>query len=227
MFSESLTVRILGDSSQFRGEMESAFALLDRFEDRLATLDRSASLGRLASQFGAVEQGIGRAGSAADRLIVRLRQLSAIPVSLNIRPALGALNALAQSVEAVTARVSILRTIGFGGFGGSLPFGGPIRRFASGGLVTGPGGVDQVPAFLTAGEYVLRRPAVDRLGREFLEQLNSVSAAPRAESPRHEGDTSNVSYFGDIAVNVRSGTDVASLIRDLRFESSRRRERRG
>ena len=39
-------------------------------------------------------------------------------------------------------------------------WGGKIQRFAKGGLVEGPGGIDNVPAMLTAGEYVVPKEEV-------------------------------------------------------------------
>ncbi len=43
-----------------------------------------------------------------------------------------------------------------------------------GGLVKGPEGIDKVPARLTAGEFVIRKNAVDLLGEGFLQSLNSL-----------------------------------------------------
>ena len=41
-------------------------------------------------------------------------------------------------------------------------WGGKIKHFAKGGLVKGPGGIDNVPAMLTAGEYVVPREEVQK-----------------------------------------------------------------
>jgi hypothetical protein len=52
-----------------------------------------------------------------------------------------------------------------------------ILGFNSGGLVPVQyfaGGGDVVPAMLTPGEYVLRKSAVDAIGRERLAQLNAM-----------------------------------------------------
>jgi TP901 family phage tail tape measure protein len=50
------------------------------------------------------------------------------------------------------------------------------KRFAMGGPVYmqdgGPNGTDTVPAWLTPGEYVLRKDAVDALGTDLLDELN-------------------------------------------------------
>lgn len=58
---------------------------------------------------------------------------------------------------------------------------GGIKKFAGGGLVSGPGSAtsDSVPARLSAGEYVVRAAAVRQVGVAFLDSLNGLSAGPR------------------------------------------------
>ena len=51
--------------------------------------------------------------------------------------------------------------------------GGPIRRFATGGVVPGTGNRDTVPAMLTPGEFVIRKSSVRKLGAETLAQMNN------------------------------------------------------
>ena len=43
-----------------------------------------------------------------------------------------------------------------------------------GGIVEGPGGIDNVPANLTAGEYVIRKPAVDAFGTGLMDSINTI-----------------------------------------------------
>jgi hypothetical protein len=40
--------------------------------------------------------------------------------------------------------------------------GGKVKKYAKGGLVSGPGGIDNVPAMLTAGEYVIPKDVVSK-----------------------------------------------------------------
>ena len=58
---------------------------------------------------------------------------------------------------------------------------GGIKKFAGGGLVSGPGSAtsDSIPARLSAGEYVVRAAAVRQVGVAFLDSLNGLSADPR------------------------------------------------
>lgn len=58
---------------------------------------------------------------------------------------------------------------------------GGIKKFAGGGLVSGPGSAtsDSIPARLSAGEYVVRAAAVRQVGVAFLDSINGLSAGPR------------------------------------------------
>lgn len=58
---------------------------------------------------------------------------------------------------------------------------GGIKKFASGGLVSGPGSAtsDSIPARLSAGEYVVRAAAVREVGVAFLDSINGLSVGPR------------------------------------------------
>lgn len=51
-----------------------------------------------------------------------------------------------------------------------------VKGYAEGGLVTGPGGTDVVPGMLTAGEFVLNRNTVGRVGLGNIRDLNSGKA---------------------------------------------------
>ncbi len=53
-----------------------------------------------------------------------------------------------------------------------------MSKFAKGGLVKGPGGIDTIPAMLTKDEYVLNTAAVRNIGVNNLDKLNA-GKAPR------------------------------------------------
>lgn len=63
---------------------------------------------------------------------------------------------------------------------------GGVKKFASGGVVTGPGTStsDSIPARLSHGEYVVNARAVSRLGVSFLDAINGLSAGPRLSAGR-------------------------------------------
>lgn len=62
----------------------------------------------------------------------------------------------------------------FGGGGGSSRSGPPGKGMANGGFVTGGSGVlDDVPARLMGGEFVVRKSAVQKYGKSFFDRLNN------------------------------------------------------
>ena len=50
----------------------------------------------------------------------------------------------------------------------------PTQEFATGGIVRGPGGIDNVPAKLTAGEFVMSKGAVNKWGASTLASMNAA-----------------------------------------------------
>tara|TARA_B100001094_G_scaffold195009_2_gene189023 strand:+ start:1480 stop:2973 length:1494 start_codon:yes stop_codon:yes gene_type:complete len=52
-----------------------------------------------------------------------------------------------------------------------------VLEYNIGGIVKGPGGIDNVPAKLTAGEFIMSKKAVDKWGVSFFESLNAMSGA--------------------------------------------------
>ncbi|WP_019561443.1 tail protein [Caldimonas manganoxidans] len=63
---------------------------------------------------------------------------------------------------------------------------GNIKKFAAGGYVTGPGTStsDSIPARLSAGEYVIRAAAVQRVGVAFLDAINGLRTPPAWDGQR-------------------------------------------
>jgi hypothetical protein len=91
--------------------------------------------------------------------------------------------------------------------------------------------VDRVPALLTSGEFVLRRPVVERLGVAF---LNALNQARRLEGRPVRGSAvaapsvgTQVTNFGGVTVQVTQAADVNEVLRDLRVGERRLRVRRG
>lgn len=179
---ESLTIRILGDSSHLQRELDRAAERLVRFRAKLGEITgQPIAVDRLAGRFSALARPLERIGTLLDGILRRLDSLSRATIRIDVAPALRSLAALARSLDQVAARMRRISAINVGGGVGPLPFPapGPVRRFEQGGLVTGPLGTDRVPALLSAGEFVLRRPAVEQLGHNLLGALNRHQA-PRA-----------------------------------------------
>ena len=174
-FSESLTVRILGDSSQLQRELETVSRSLDGLSNKLSQLTNiDQQLGQSVSRVTSMLRPVSQLSRLLDRIANQARTISRTPIQLNVAPAIRSLGLLSQMILRVGA---LLRRLSATPVRIPIPFSLPtprlpIRRLVAGGLVTGPGGIDKVPALLSAGEFVLRQPVVDRLGLSFLERLN-------------------------------------------------------
>jgi hypothetical protein len=69
-------------------------------------------------------------------------------------------------------------------FDAVMPFskGGPVKGYSTGGMVHGgSGSKDDVPAYLSKGEYVIRKSSVNALGKDFFDSLNSGKIKQAAE----------------------------------------------
>ncbi|QDT33630.1 hypothetical protein [Thalassoglobus polymorphus] len=182
-FSESLTVRILGDSSDLQRELDS---VLNRFDDLKSRITESTNSARqFSSSFSRLSQSIGplqQVSNLIARIGQQLQSISQRPITLNVSSAMQALQQLTQAAQRTAGAIQAIPSVpSVGPASLPLPFPGggrvpnqPPRRMASGGLVSGRSGIDRVPANLTSGEYVINRSAVEALGLGFLEALNSV-----------------------------------------------------
>ncbi len=65
--------------------------------------------------------------------------------------------------------------------------GGLITSHFAGGGLAGPRGTDTIPAWLSAGEYVMRKQASDRIGLPALNTMNATGMLPGASSPSMGG----------------------------------------
>ena len=96
---------------------------------------------------------------------------------------------------------------------GELSRGGPIRRYAPGGFVNGKSGIDQIPAMLSEGEYVIKSSSVRQLGTPMLDRINAgkfneggptTPIMEQSESAMGTGgNTNNI----NISVNVGNGSE--------------------
>jgi len=56
---------------------------------------------------------------------------------------------------------------------GRPDFSASVEKQASGGKISGPAGIDRVPAMLTSGEYVIPKASVDKFGVSFMDSLKN------------------------------------------------------
>ncbi|QDU42586.1 hypothetical protein Mal52_10490 [Symmachiella dynata] len=229
-FRESLTIAIRGDSSHLSRELDRVGERISSLSERLGRFNRAASeMGRSFERIGLAIGPLQTISTLLERITSQIRLLSRTPIVLDIRPAVQSLLILGRLIDATAARLARLSAVGTVGDAGGAT--GPIRAYASGGMVTGPGGVDRVPAMLTAGEFVIRRPAVQQLGAAFLSALNQSSPTnPRPTlmpGPPVGQSTSITNNLGGVTVNVSQVGEVAGVVRDLQFRDSALRARRG
>ena len=89
--------------------------------------------------------------------------------------------------------------------------GGKIGKYAGGGMIHGKSGIDQIPAMLSEGEYVIKASSARQLGKPMLDQINAgrffnggeVSKMDESESSSLSGNTNNI----NISVNVEKGQE--------------------
>ena len=235
-FTESLTVRILGDSSQLQRELDLVGRQIGELQGQLGAIaDLPRQLESGLSRLTGISRPLEQLSRVLERITSQARGLSQIPIVLNVAPALQSLAMLSAMIDVVTAKLVAMSALrGGAGVGGGFGLGAgmvrPIVRLAAGGVVSGPAGVDRVPAMLSAGEFVLQRSAVQRIGVDVLNAINrgvqrgSDDARDRMPS-RTESSTTN--HFGAITLNVARPADVNEIVRDLRFHGFRLRNRRG
>lgn len=247
-YSESLTLRIEADASQFHAELDRVLSRVGQLSDQLQGLGRSQSgLNSLASSVQRLTTPLNQVSSLLTRITNQLKQLNNMAINVNVSPALQSLSRLSAAIQRVAAQMRGLSAGGGmggtgGGGGGGVPWGviggmlgggrtggsspvpsvgsGGTSRMNHGGLVTGPGGMDRVPALLTAGEFVVQKSAVEREGRGFWERLNRGGAAEAAS-------TSNVTQYGEINIHLAQMAPLGDVLRDLQLEGHRLAKRRG
>lgn len=202
---EARESRILGQQTQLR---DFSDAFLDEFDYKTEDAYRDIQLGAketartIKSEFNNAfyefSQGSVTAGQAFERF------------ALNIA------NKIQQLAFEFSTNVIFDKLLGStGGAGGTLidffsslgkSKGGIIKGYSSGGNVTGGSGTrDDVPAMLSAGEYVIRKNAVKKYGPEYLQMLNEgkVSKKFAGGSLMQQITANNIqSIFGGIAGQI-------------------------
>ena len=90
-------------------------------------------------------------------------------------------------------------------------YGGLVRRYAAGGHISGTPGIDQIPAMLSEGEYVIKASSARQIGRPMLDRINagkfndggSIEKIPdSSETSGSGGNTNNI----NISVNIEGGS---------------------
>jgi hypothetical protein len=86
--------------------------------------------------------------------------------------------------------------------------GGSIRKYANGGHIVGKSGIDQIPAMLSEGEYVIKASSARQLGKSTLDRINAGKfndggpvGSTQIDSSTSGGNTNNIS----ISINMEKG----------------------
>jgi len=185
--TESLVVQILADSSQLQQELSNVAEQLAGLGSSLEGLSQmGGEVDAALAQFGGALRPLQGLSNLLSQITLQIQALSQQPVTLNVAPALQALQELMQMAQAVARQIAAMNFAMMGGamLPGMAPAaaqpegGGRMAGYATGGYVDGPSGIDVIPARLTAGEYVMNRGATAILGRSFLDQLNATGTVP-------------------------------------------------
>ena len=96
--------------------------------------------------------------------------------------------------------------------------GGQVQGYATGGIIPmqtyqGGGGVDNVPAMLQEGEFVMRRSAVESIGLENLNRMNRTGQTSGGASITFTGNVMSDDFIVDEAIPkikdaIRRGADI-------------------
>lgn len=190
-----------------------------------AAKDNTGNINKVAGatkQLQSAVKGIGGGGQAAAAGVTALGSAAGAQIGA-ISNAAGAAARLAAAINSIptnkTVNVNVRQSgsagtgvTSAGGYGGH----GHASRFASGGSVRGPSGIDRVAAWLTNGEYVQRRSAVNYFGKAFMDRINSldVDGALRSLSIRAGASARRGAYvtnnYRDNHANVTFNVNRAS-----------------
>ena len=150
----------------------------------------AVQIAKVREQFLALFRDIGKSDSfqaiAKGALSVTSALIKAADSIKGILPVLGVMLAFKGASAAVQFGSGFLSGMrgsggakGLGnrmGGGPGMNSGGPVRRFASGGLVPGSGDTDSVDAKLMPGEFVMKKAAVNAIGKDALHRMNGYAA---------------------------------------------------
>lgn len=135
------------------------------------------------------------------------RQLLGMVASIGLMYGLGKMDLFgAEAGPKITAPKDMTTTFNRGLFNG-----GPIRKYASGGHISGKSGIDQIPAMLSEGEYVIRASSARQLGKPMLDRINAgkfneggavSELMGSSETAASGGNTNNIS----ISINMERGS---------------------
>ena len=105
----------------------------------------------------------GALGQMKDGVVGAIKQMGSMNPGGAVSSLISGLGGgLLSGIGAIGSGIAGLFSKGSGSGTAAKFYGGKIQKFNTGGLVQGPGGIDNVPAMLSAGEYVMSKQEVAR-----------------------------------------------------------------
>ncbi len=138
----------------------------------------------LAIKLGLLQQEQAAENAAAAQSVATKQAEAAAKVSANAAEAGSGAAASQAAIPVVGPGLAIAAMVAM--VAAVMALLGNIKKFAAGGYVTGPGTStsDSIPARLSAGEYVVRAAAVQRVGVAFLDAINGLRTPPTWDGQR-------------------------------------------
>ncbi len=87
-------------------------------------------------------------------------------------------------------------------------YGGLIKGYQSGGMISGKSGIDQIPAMLSEGEYVIKASSARQLGKPMLDRINAGKYYDGGEVGKIKSDSSSENQAGDSTNNINISINV-------------------
>lgn len=220
------TLKTLADNaSAASGNLDQAASSLGKLGDAASKhKDAIKQAADAVKQLKSAVDGIyGKAFSAAMG-VTALGSSAANQVG-NLQAAASAASSLAAAINSIPTSKTVNVSVGgnvASSVGRSVGSGllNTVRNafgFAHGGEVRGPGGIDNVPSWLTSGEYVMTKRAHSTFGSRFMNRINNldVEGAMRALSLRagsgvFRGTTVTNNYTRDNHANVTFNVNRAT-----------------
>ena len=87
--------------------------------------------------------------------------------------------------------------------------GGAIRKYASGGHISGKSGIDQIPAMLSEGEYVIRASSARQIGKPTLDRINAGKFNEGGAVSEIQSSNENASANGGNTNNINISINLS------------------
>lgn len=202
-----------------------------------------ATVADVTGNAGLAETALGAAGAGAEQAGILVAQNAGIPgATAATAEALGAGTAIAsEAASAASPLLSSISTVvpwlgaaaAVGSILGFFSEGGDVRRkdMTGGGEVDGPGTAtsDDVPAWLSDGEYVLNAEAVKMVGKDKLDRINDaglkkrgVTRKPIQRAADGGYELSLGSFVGGMASGYMTGENLKERREDRKYRQDER-----